>query len=422
MGQSPLRVEQALRFLPDIDALAPLRAFLICRSRQPATEPHGTVGKRYLQAADFRELVPSAVTRVTEHLAALYEAAIEVLEAEQRGDPAAAVGVLLRAGTREERVGRRTQARAWYEHALRIAEELRDRRPEIEALEHLGRLEAGRARYEDAARFFQRSLALAEAELDNAGAARACQGLGDVAHVQEEWQGAASWYTRGLSFAETDRVLTGQLYRGLADAARGRGQIAIAEDWLSRARQVFEELGHRDGIVRTLNAWGLLDAVKERRAEAQQHFRDALARLSVGEANPELEMLIRLNLCRLYLDWGRLLEAEDEIRRAEDTAIAHNLTLELARLYVVMGKVRGLQRDETGFVFFEKAIELCRGADPAPQLEAEAYLEYGLFRRAFGEGDEARAYLERAREVLETTGNASILARADAEIASLNRR
>jgi hypothetical protein len=81
-----------------------------------------------------------------------------------------------------------------------------------------------------------------------------------------------------------------------------------------------------------------------------------------------------------------------------------------------MGKVRGLQGDDTGFVFFEKAVELCRGTNPTPKLEAEAYMAYALFRDGFGDREEARAYLERAREILETLTDGPSLERIDNEL------
>ena len=322
----------------------------------------------------------------------------------------------VRAGEREEGVGREGQAYEWYDHALRLAEELRDRRPEIDTLRHLGRLQATRGAFEEAARFHQRSLALAEAELDHGSAALACQGLGEVAQLQETWQGAVSWYTRGLKYAENDRQLTAYLYLGLGDVARSRGEQDVAADWLRRALELFQELGRAEGIVRSLNAWGLLEALRQRYAEALAYYREALARLPGAGRDAGLEMAIRLNICQLFLDSGRLPDAEDEIRRAEELAIARNLTRPLARLYVVMGKVRGRMGDDSGFVFFEKAVELCRGMEESPRLEAEIYLEYGRFRRELGDWEESRAYLERAREILETLGDGSAVSRVDSEL------
>ena len=420
-GLPALRVEQALRLLPTVDALSPLRAFLISTSRaRSGAEPHGTVGKRYVQPEDLRDLMPRALTRITEHLGALYDAAIEALESDQKGDVTAAVRALLRAGAREEGVRRHTEARAWYDHALRIAAGLRDRRPEIEALRHMGHLECVRGRLEAGARFFQRALALADAELDNEGAGQACLGLGKAALAQATWQGAESWFSRGLRYVEKEhQALSGSLHVGLADAARGRGQLALAADRLEQARALFEAAGDEEGMVLVLNGNGLLDAEAARRDAALARYRDALARLRRLGRNPRLELSVRLNICRLFIDWDRLPDAEDESRRAEEIAIIHNFTYELAGLYVLMGRLRGKERDETGFVFFEKAIELCQGPDPFPRLEAEVYREYGLFRHAQGDREEATAYLERAREILEGLGDRPLLAQVEGDLAKI---
>ncbi len=421
-GLPPLRVEQALRLLPDVDALVPLRAYLISSSRARASaEPHRTVGKRYVQPDDLRELVPEALLRVREHLEALYRLAVEALEAEQRDDLGAAVSALLEAGEREESVGRDKQARQWYDHALRVAEGLRERRPEIDALRRLGRLAASSGDLEAGARYFQRSLILAEAEFDNGAAALACQGLGEIAQARAHWQGAESWFTRGLRNADQDRQRSGHLLIGLADVARRRGQLETAAERLTRARALFEEAKDAEGIVRTLNAVGLLEQERGRHEEALASFRDGLARMhALGGDHAVLEMTLRLNLCELYLDWRRLPDAEDEVRRAEEAAIQNNFTRQLARLYVIMGKVRGLQGDETGFVFFEKAIELAQGGEPAPRVEADIYRAYAEFRRRLGDRDEAVAYLERARELLEGVGDGARLAKVDEDLSQLH--
>ncbi len=401
-----LRVEQALRLLPDVDALAPLRAFLVGASRAASrAEPYRTVGKRVVPSADLRQIVPRALGRVTEHLGVLYEAAVVAIEAEQRGDLPAVVEALLRAGAREERVGRESQARAWYDHGLRVGEGLRDRRPEVDALLHLGRLESGRGRHLEGARFYQRALVLADAERNTAAACRACQGLGYAALANGQAQGAESWFTRALRYAEPDRRDTGQAFLGLAEVARRRGRHAEAADRLRSARAIFEEEGDNEWLARTLGALGRLEGETERHEDALRTLREALARVHAVPGHPGVEMNIRLTICRLYLDWGRFADAEDEIRRAEDTAIALNATRFLARLYVVMGRVLGRQGDETGFVFFEKAVELCRGHEPDARLEAEVYREYARFRGETGEPAEARAYLERAREILDAAGD-----------------
>jgi len=85
-----------------------------------------------------------------------------------------------------------------------------------------------------------------------------------------------------------------------------------------------------------------------------------------------------------------------------------------------MGRLRGAQDDETGFVFFEQAIELSKLLERSPAAEAQVYLEYGLFRERFGQLEEARAYLERAREIFESLGEAVARERVEAELRKMS--
>jgi tetratricopeptide (TPR) repeat protein len=422
----PLRVEQALRLLPDVEDLVPLRGFVVSLSatRSPeawtAAEPNRTIGKRTLDPAALRARVPQVLNHVTGRVAALYDAAVDALESEQSGDLSKAVRALVRAGEGEELSARYAQAHAWYRQALGIAEQLRDRQPEMEALCHLGRLEATRGYLDEGARAFQRSLALAEAESDNEHAAGACQGLGDVLFAQSQWAGAEAWFNRGLQFATSNRALAASLSLGLGQTALRRGQLEAATDQLQRAFESFEAMGDKAGVIRTLLARGLMEAAHGKTAAVLASYREALNLLPVANADPALELAVRLRLAELYLELGRLPDAEDEARRAEDLAIAHQQRGSLARVYVIMGKLRSRQGDDNGFVFFEQAIELCRSGEPARRLEADVYREYARFRTTMGDRHEARAYLERARELLEPFGDDLARERIDEELRQLD--
>jgi tetratricopeptide (TPR) repeat protein len=421
-------VEQALRLLPDVEDLAPLRGFVVSLSttRGPeawaAGEPNRTIGKRTVDPVALRAEVPVVLNRVTNRAAVLYDAAVDALESEQNGDLSRTVRALVRAGEYEEQGVRYSQAHAWYRQALGIAEQLRDRQPEMEALCHLGRLEATRGYLDESARAFQRSLALAEAESDHEHGAVACQGLGNVVLAQSEWVGAEAWFNRGLQYARNNRGVAAGLSLGLGESALRSGQPHVAAKHLARALEGFDAVSDDAGIIRTLLARGRMEAKQGRSNEALSSYRQALARLPAELADPVLELAVRLRLAELYLDLGRILDTEDEARRAENIAITHHLPATLARVYMIMGKLRGRQGDENGFVFFEQAIELCRSGDPARRLEADVYSEYAHFRATMGDHHEARAYLQRARELLEPFGDEVARERIDDELRELDQR
>ncbi len=416
-GSSPMRVERVLRLLPEVDVLAPLRSLLISTSRpHAAEEQHLTVGKRIVRSGRLSELIPQSIQRVGEHLSTLYYAAVEALDAEERGDTPGAVRAFLHASRLEARVGRETQARTWIEHALRLAEEARDRRPEIETLHELGKLELALGSRDKAARLYQRAFALAEAEGDGARAAASCLALGSIALQRGTPQGAVSWFSRGLQHTDGNAAMAGRLHLGLADVLIARNEPAEARARLAMAEECLGSTGDGQGLVELRMGMARHAAHLSEQDEAIAHYRAALDHAQRTTHDPRVELPVRLDLCRFLLSVDRLVEAEDEARRAEEHAVVHNLTNELARLYIIMGGIRRQQRDESGFVFFEKAIELSRGGEPAPLIEADAYREYGLFRRAFDDAYEARAYLERAREILESIGDTAALARVDSEL------
>ena len=379
-----------------------------------------TLGKRGVQPEELARRMPQAFQQITEHLQALYRAYIDALECEQRADGAGVAMALLRAGHLEEDGGRVSQARAWFELARSVSETLQDRRPEVESLRALGTLALAVREHANGARYFQRALALAEAEFDQAGTIAACEGLGDAALWQGEWMGAQAWYARGLRHAEAsaDNRSRGRLERQMGVLGRRQGDLAAAREHFRRARDWFEG-GPPEEMARLLNEQGQLETQMGLGVAAGAVYREALAWVQRSPRDLDLELAIRLGLAGLLLETARLLEAEEEMRRAEQVAIAGHSRRGLVQVYTLMGTLRGRQQDETGFVFFEEAIDLCRNLGSAT-AEAKVYLEYGRFREQVGQMEEARAYFERAREIFASAGDADERDRADAELQKMS--
>jgi len=423
-----VRVEQALRLLPNLEALMPLRGLLLSSARPDervqwgSGGPYLTVGKRDVEPGELARSMGPVLAGVAEHITALYKAYVEALEGQERKDAPGAVTALVGAGRLEEKVGRLSQAQAWYAVALTLAEALQDRRPEIDTLLAIGHVCLALGEYAEGARYYQRALVLSEAEFDQAGAVDASVGLGNAAFERAEWAGARAWYSRALRLTEAgnDRLRLGRITHRLGLLDRRQGDLAAAGENLRRARECFEALngGAALEMARVLDAQGELDAALGRPGPAAASYREALAWVRRDQHDPGLDVTIRLHLAELLLDTGRWLEAEEEMRRAEQLAITSNQTRGLVQIYTLLGTLRGRQSDETGFVFFEQAIALCRALEGPLLDDARVYLAYGLFRQVCGGPDEARAYLERARGIFRSLGVDAEVERVEAALRS----
>jgi tetratricopeptide (TPR) repeat protein len=412
-----VKIEKALRLLPVIDAMTPVRALLLSSDIADAGGPtrigqNDTVGKREVSAADIRSRMQSEMERIVGHLAVLQESYVSALESIDGGAPESAVRSLVSAGRREEKIGRVEQAHVWYSAALDVAEGLMDRKPEIETLLALGALTMWLGFFDDSTRRYRRALVLAESVFDTGSAISACVGLGTLLMEQEAWPGTDAWLARAMRLAERagDEKHLADVSHHQGEAARRRGDFTAASAGLERARQKFEEMGNAHEMARVLTTYGLLYADMELPARAEAAYHEALAWVRLAKGNDALEVFIRLNHAKLHVAANRFHEAEAEIRRAERLAVKNNYLRRLVQLYTLLGHLRARQGDDTGFVFFEQALLFARMLDRRPIIEAEVYHEYGVFMMQMHQSEDGRAYLRRAREIFESLGH-----QADAE-------
>jgi tetratricopeptide (TPR) repeat protein len=422
-----VKVELALRILPEIEGLAPLRALLLSSARAPDDDwgsgaPYRTIGRREAAPEVMRQSVAEASASVRAHLGDLWERYISALEHIDNQDTGAAIAALLENGRREQEAGRLAQARAWFQSARTLAEGLQDRKPEIEAQLALGELALFLGFYEDAAREFQRALVLAESEFDQTSAIRAAKGLGDVAVERAAWTGARAWYARALRLADAmpHARWAAQLHHASAELARRMGDLNGASVSVRDARERFETFGDGHELARVLTTQGLIEGQQGLHARASAALVEALAWVRSSASDPGLEVFIRIHIARMHVEQRRYLEAEEELRRAEDIAIGANLLRRLAEIYSLLGTARGEQGDETAFVFFEQALEIARMLERWPIAEAQVRYEYGRFRERLGGADEAFAHFERAREIFESLGASAELERVRFDLRRLS--
>ncbi|HEV2147323.1 MAG TPA: tetratricopeptide repeat protein [Longimicrobiaceae bacterium] len=418
---SHLLVERALALIPDSEEFRPLSDAVIGTSRIDSEKvwarsgAYATVGKRVVDPAGLRALIPELAERAQQRLQRLFDLVLEAIQKQEEGDLAAAAGTLVRAGEMEEEDRRLDKAERIYGQALEIARDLREKGPQVLALRRLGRVVRAAGRLDEAWGWYERSYLLAVDEMDLAGQAVACQGLGNLCDDRGQREQAWTWYERGLRLARglSDPGLEWPFHANLSILAMHRGELSRAEESLRRARACIEATGDEGGMLYWFNNRGLILMEGEDALGAEAMFREGLERCR----NPLWEILLRVNLGDALARQDRFFEAEEEARRAEEAAIAHRYIPRLVEVYGLFGKIARRRCDEEGFVFFEQALNVCRERELPAVKEAGVYEEYGLLHLACGRRTEAEAYLEQARAVYRDLGLGRDLVRVDGELA-----
>jgi tetratricopeptide (TPR) repeat protein len=424
--QGRLKLEAALRALPEVDDLVHLREALVGASREDgdrawaASRAYATLDTRLADPAALEAQVPALAERARARVEAVLRASVRALAALESGDAAAAARALVEAGEAEEEDGRLAEAAACYRQALMLGRRPRDRSAEGLALRRLGRVARERGDLEAALRYYRQGYGVAEAQRDVDGAVVACQGLGNVHVDQGMWEGAREWYERGLALLmdrPPERALW-QLYSNLAVVARRRGDLDASAAWLDRAEAVARELGDPHGVLPVENGRAMLLVARGRLDEAEAAYRRSLE----GQGSPSLRGSVLVNLAECLLLKGSLREAEAAGRELERTAVVHRLAPLLPYVYRGLGAIARARGDDEGFVFYEQVLDLCRDGGYPPIELAVTQHDYALLETGHGRLESAAARLEEALSTYRRLGTRPETERAEADLAAVRAR
>lgn len=405
MLRSDQTVEALLQLVPSVDELEVLRLELI-RAAVPdpgrtwdSSSDYSTVDKRILTAEDVDRALAQAQEMMLQYAAFLHEGLRPVFHSYFAGDSAGASQHLLALGERHEASGRAQGARQCYHAALNLTLPLPDKSAQILALRRLGRVALALGDFQDATAYYERSAELAHDSGDLPGEVIARTGVGNVNMYQGRWAEAGHAYATALALAdeaapETLALERGQLYNNLGSVHTRGGRLADAEEWLARARALWDGVDSPvDLAIWYLNLGNLRDA-QGRPTESREAYESG-----VGLPIPSsLKALIAADFADVCLKEGYVTEAAGMARVAEEHAIASRSPYTLGYMYRNLGNLARARGDEDGFTFFEKALQIAREKG-YPSLEAETLVDYAGLRRNAGGGEEAEAYLERAREL-----------------------
>ncbi|HEX8696717.1 MAG TPA: tetratricopeptide repeat protein [Longimicrobium sp.] len=423
MTPRPLKIDHALKALPEVDDLVHLREALIGASRDDgerawsASAAYATLDTRLADPAALEAQVAALADRVRQRVEAVLRHSLHALRGLEGGDPAAAARALVAAGEVEEEAGRLDAAEGFYRQALALGRRPRDRSGEGLALRRLGRVARERGHLDEALRLYLAGYEVAAAQRDTEGAVVACQGVGNVYGDQGLWEQAREWYARGVELlgeAAPARALW-QLYSNLSVVARRTGDLDASAAWLDRAGAVVQALGDAAGVLPIENGRARLLVERGELAAAEAAYRRSLE----GQGSPSLRGAVLSNLAECLLLEGKLREAEEAARELERLAVVHRLTPLLPHAYRGLGAVARARGDAEGFVFYEQALDLCRAPGTPPIELAATQHEYALLDAGAGRRESAAARLEEALAIYRRLGTRPEIERAERDLAAL---
>ena len=140
------------------------------------------------------------------------------------------------------------------------------------------------------------------------------------------------------------------------------------------------------------HGWGPLHLARGEARDAESAFRRALGR----ELDPAFRVAVMAGLSEPLLRQGRTREAQAAARDAEALAIHSHAVLRLPDVYRALGAAAAERGDSEAYLFYVKALEVCRDHG-LPAFEAAATQhQYGRPEARRGDAEAAAARLEEA--------------------------
>ena len=407
MTQRALKIDAALKAIPETDDLAHLRAALLSGSRADgglawgSAGDYATIDLRLADPAALEGQIDALADRVRRRVERVMRHTVRALAALERGDPAEAARHLVAAGEVEEGERRLHEARHFYERALEVGRKPRDRRGEGLALRRLARVARAMGQWELSARRYEEGFEVSVAQRDDMGAVVACQGMGNVHVDQSRWSEARAWYLRGVERCPARPPIMEYVHLcvGLSVVERRLGDLDAAAEWLARGEESAAGLG--DGVMGYVeHAWGRLHLARGEAAEAESAFGRALAR----ELDPVVRVAVMVALSELLLGQARAREAFAVARDAEALAIRSRAVLKLPDVYRALGAAAEERGDTEAFLFYEQALGVCRDHGlPAFEVAATQH-SYGRFEARRGDSEAGAARLREAHRLYAAMG------------------
>ncbi|MGH9846430.1 MAG: tetratricopeptide repeat protein, partial [Blastocatellia bacterium] len=235
----------------------------------------------------------------------------ETLPATQR-DRRTEIRLLHRLGVLLYSQGEYEEALRHYQLALKLAEELSDRKGMATLLHQIGNLYSRRGDYDAALQQYQQSLAIEEKFGDRAGVAASLHQVGTIHQLRGEYDEALRQYQQSLAIEEKHGnragVATSLHQIGTIHQLRGEYDEALRQYQQSLA--IWEKLGSRGGLGASLHQIGMIHQLRGEYDAALRQYQQSLAiREEIGDRAGAANSHGQIGL--LLADLGQYQEAFD---------------------------------------------------------------------------------------------------------------
>jgi tetratricopeptide (TPR) repeat protein len=414
-----IALEDLFRLLPDGEELEDLRAALMIAAvpdsekEWASSSAYATVGRRVVTPPVLERTLRDAEDAIHRRIADTFERLRRASDRFWDEDAGAAALELVALGDEEENRIRPLRALSAHHAALMLSLPLADKNPQILALRRIARVLWHAGELSEAGDYYARSAELARAAGDLRGEVIARTGSGNVMMFQGRFTDAEACYRVALALLGDCNHLElqlerGHLYNNLGGTLMHLDRLDEADEWLSRAQEIWFTL---DSPV-DLGVWHHNVGLLRCKAGDLEAGRDMLLKGMQLPVPPALRSMIATDLAEMLLASGMVTRAEEIGREAETYALASRSPYHISHMYRCLGTLAAARGDEGGITFYEKALEIASQANHG-LAEGEALLSYGVFRAEMGATDEAVALVERAREIFTGLGSAGGVTRAE---------
>jgi tetratricopeptide (TPR) repeat protein len=210
------------------------------------------------------------------------------------------------------------EARRRYEEALPIFREIGDRLGEANTIRALGHVHMALAEYGEARGLYQEALPIYREIGDRLGEANTIRSLGDVHRMLDEYGEARARYQEALPIYREigHRLGEANTIKSLGDVHRMLAEYGEARARYQEALPIYREIGNRLGEANTIQALGDLHRSQKEYALALARYEEAIAIYQgIGDRYSIAQTLWRVG--RVWAEQREIQRATEAFRKAE---------------------------------------------------------------------------------------------------------